>query len=147
MTASISTVAVGTDGSPTADRALSAAFELAERFGARVVVLSAFQAPGRARNPHLSGGASAGSGWASNAAEQVERILAAAEESAAARGLECSTALREGDPGEVLVNLAEQHGADVLVVGNQGMERRVLGSVPNTVSHKATCSVLIVKTS
>jgi nucleotide-binding universal stress UspA family protein len=147
MTESISIVAVGTDGSPTAGRALAAAFELAERFGARVVVLSAFHAPGSARNPRLSGGTSANPGWASNAAEQVERILATAEESAAARGLDCSTAVREGDPGEVLVSLAEEHGADVLVVGNKGMERRVLGSVPNTVSHKATCSVLIVKTS
>jgi nucleotide-binding universal stress UspA family protein len=32
------------------------------------------------------------------------------------------------------------------VVGNKGMHRRVLGSVPNTVTHKATCSVLVVKT-
>jgi nucleotide-binding universal stress UspA family protein len=32
------------------------------------------------------------------------------------------------------------------VVGNKGMHRRILGSVPNTVSHKAPCSVVIVKT-
>jgi nucleotide-binding universal stress UspA family protein len=32
------------------------------------------------------------------------------------------------------------------VIGNKGMQRKVLGSVPNTVSHKADCSVLIVKT-
>jgi nucleotide-binding universal stress UspA family protein len=146
MTGSISTVAVGTDGSPTAGRALAAAFELAERYGARLVVLSAFQSPARSRSPRLSGGSSGNLEWDSNAAEQVERILAMAEESAAARGLECETAVGEGEPGEVLVSLAEQHGADLLVVGNRGMERRVLGSVPNTVSHKATCSVLIVKT-
>ena len=54
--------------------------------------------------------------------------------------------MAEGDPGEVLVSLAERHGADVLVVGSRGMERRVLGSVPNTVTHKASCSVLLVKT-
>jgi nucleotide-binding universal stress UspA family protein len=35
----------------------------------------------------------------------------------------------------------------VLVIGNKGMQRRVLGSVPNTVTHKASCSVLVVKTS
>jgi nucleotide-binding universal stress UspA family protein len=52
----------------------------------------------------------------------------------------------EGDPAEVLVRLAEECGADVLVIGNRGMERRVLGSVPNTVTHKAGCSVLVVKT-
>ena len=70
-----------------------------------------------------------------------------AEEAAAAEGLACSSAMREGDPAEVIVGLAARHKADLLVVGNVGMNRRLLGSVPNTVTHKATCSVLLVKTS
>ena len=69
-----------------------------------------------------------------------------AEELATERGVECATAMAAGDPGEVLVRLAEKHGADVIVVGNKGMHRRVLASVPNTVTHKASCSVLVVKT-
>ena len=109
-------------------------------------MLSAFSGRAGASAPRLGGSASAHPEWASNAAEQVERILAVAEESAAERGVECSSAMAEGDPGEVLVSLAERHGADVLVVGSKGMERRVLGSVPNTVTHKASCSVLVVKT-
>jgi nucleotide-binding universal stress UspA family protein len=52
----------------------------------------------------------------------------------------------QGDPAEVLVRLATECGADVLVIGNRGMGRRMLGSVPNTVSHKAPCSVFVVKT-
>jgi nucleotide-binding universal stress UspA family protein len=142
----IETVAVGTDGSATAGKAVSAALELAERYGARVVLLSAFNGQSGPAAPRLSGAGSAHPEWASNAAEQVERILAVAEESAAARGIECSYAMAEGDPGEVLVSLAERHAADLLVVGSKGMERRVLGSVPNTVTHKAACSVLVVKT-
>ncbi len=142
----IKTVAVGTDGSDTAAKAVSAALELAERFEAKLVVLSAFSGRTGASAPRLGGTASAHPEWASNAAEQVERILAVAEESAAERGVQCSSAMAEGDPGEVLVSLAERHGADVLVVGSRGMERRVLGSVPNTVTHKASCSVLLVKT-
>ncbi|MGH2949054.1 MAG: universal stress protein [Solirubrobacteraceae bacterium] len=63
-----------------------------------------------------------------DAAEQVERILAAAEATAGERGVECRSAMAQGDPGEVLVDLAEKHGADVLVVGNKGMHRRMLGS-------------------
>ena len=55
--------------------------------------------------------------------------------------------MREGDPADVIVSLAARHNADLLVVGNVGMNRRLLGSVPNTVTHKATCSVLLVKTS
>jgi nucleotide-binding universal stress UspA family protein len=52
---------------------------------------------------------------------------------------------RDGDAATVLVEVAERHRADMLVIGNKGMHRRLLGSVPNTVSHNAPCSVLIVK--
>jgi nucleotide-binding universal stress UspA family protein len=53
-----------------------------------------------------------------------------------------------GDPAEAIVRLADQVGADLIVVGNKGMKgvRRVLGSVPNSVAHHANCSVLIVDT-
>jgi len=44
------------------------------------------------------------------------------------------------------VQLAEACEADVLVIGNRGMHRRVLGSVPNTVTHRAPCSVFVIKT-
>ena len=44
------------------------------------------------------------------------------------------------------MRLAEQCGVDVLVIGNKGMQRRLLGSVPNTVTHNAGCSVFVVKT-
>ena len=46
----------------------------------------------------------------------------------------------------MICEIAEDQNADVIVVGNKGMQRRILGSVPNSVSHKAPCSVLIVKT-
>jgi nucleotide-binding universal stress UspA family protein len=141
----IATVAVGTDGSETAGRAVTAALDLAERFGASLVVLTAYQSRA-AGPPRLAGGSSWDAEWASNDATHAERILATAEESATERGVACSSAMGEGDPGEVLVDLAERHGADVLVVGSKGMQRRILGSVPNTVTHKAPCSVLVVKT-
>jgi|SRR5215217_6271049 len=140
----ISTVAVGTDGSETAATAVAAALDLAERYGATVVFLSAYtRRPGGGTR---LGGASPDLEWAAGEAEQVERILAVAEESATARGVECRSAMAEGDAGDVLVDLAARHGADVLVVGSKGMHRRVLGSVPNTVTHKAPCSVFLVKT-
>jgi len=130
------TIAVATDGSDTAQKAVSAAFTLAKRYEAQVVILTAY-----------SVNATDGGVWASNSSTQAERVLADAEEAAAAEGLACSSAMREGDPAEVIVSLAARHDADLLVVGNVGMNRRLLGSVPNTVTHKATCSVLLVKTS
>jgi len=129
------TIAVATDGSETAQQAVSAAFDLAKRFDAAVVILTAY-----------SVGAESGGVWESNSSVHAERVLAAAEEAAAEAGLTCATAMREGDPADVIVDLAARHDADLLVVGNVGMDRRVLGSVPNTVTHKAPCSVLLYKT-
>ena len=46
-------------------------------------------------------------------------------------------------------SVAEKAHADLLVVGNQGMQgakRFMLGSVPNKLSHHAPCSILIVDT-
>ena len=47
------------------------------------------------------------------------------------------------------MTIAGEEGAQIIVVGNRGMAgaRRVLGSVPNRVSHRARCGVLIVPTS
>jgi nucleotide-binding universal stress UspA family protein len=131
----LTTIAVATDGSDTAKQAVSTAFDLAKHFDAGVVILTAYTA-----EPGSSGA------WASTSATHAERVLAAAEEAAAEHGLACSSAMLEGEPGEVIVKLAARHDADLLVVGNRGMDRRLMGSVPNTVTHKAQCSVLVVKT-
>jgi nucleotide-binding universal stress UspA family protein len=50
------------------------------------------------------------------------------------------------DPGDAIVAVADPVGADRIVVGHKGRHRRGLGSIPNTVSHRATCDVLIVQT-
>jgi nucleotide-binding universal stress UspA family protein/nitrite reductase/ring-hydroxylating ferredoxin subunit len=56
--------------------------------------------------------------------------------------------IASGDPGKTIARLADENGSDLVVVGNKGLAgaRRVLGSVPNTVSHSAECDVLIVHT-
>lgn len=139
----ISTVAVGTDGSATAAEAVREAAEIARRFGAKLVLLSAFRdsrgsPTGAAKNIELQ--------WASNSSARVRSILEQIEADLGQSGIECDTLADDGDPAEVLVRLAEECGADLLVIGNKGMKRRVLGSVPNTVTHKANCSVLVIKT-
>jgi nucleotide-binding universal stress UspA family protein len=139
----ISSIAVGTDGSDTATEAVNVAADLARRYDAKLVLLSASQD---------GGGASTGSSgsvelqWTVSASAQVREILARTESDLRRDGIDCSTLVDEGDPADVLVRLATDCGADLLVIGNKGMQRRVLGSVPNTVTHKAPCSVLVVKT-
>ena len=72
------------------------------------------------------------------------------EAAAAARmdGVEASTHTVTGDPADALLDVANKLDASLIVVGSRGMHgmKRVLGSVPNKVSHSAQCSVLIVST-
>jgi nucleotide-binding universal stress UspA family protein len=49
-------------------------------------------------------------------------------------------------PPEAVLDVAEKVDADLIVVGNKGMERRVFGSVPNSIARKAPCNLLIAKT-
>jgi nucleotide-binding universal stress UspA family protein len=139
-----STVAVGTDGSATASEAVNAAVQLARSFDAKLVLVSAFQ--DEKRTPADRRQERAELQWVYSPGARLKEILARTQEEVEAEGIECSTVVDKGDPAEVLVRLVEQSGADLLVIGNKGMHRRLLGSVPNTVSHNAPCSVLIVKT-
>ena len=77
------------------------------------------------------------------AAEAVRR--AAASEGR----LHVVSAYRPGEPADVILDVAEEQGADLVVVGNRGMtgaRRFLLGSVPNKVAHHAMCDVLIAST-
>jgi nucleotide-binding universal stress UspA family protein len=142
----VQTVAVGTDGSGTADKAVEFAIDLAARYEARIVFLSAYNPVSEGRLRREGREAPDDLQWMINPAEDVDATLRDCEERAEERGLSWASEARQGDPAKILVELAESNGADVLVIGNKGMERRVLGSVPNSVSHNAPCSVLIVKT-
>jgi len=142
----IQTVAVGTDGSETANKAVDFAFDLAEKFGARVVIASSYKPVSEDRVRRDQQDAPEDIQWSINPTQEVDSNLGAAADRAKGRGLQTVTEAREGDPADVLCDIAEAHDADLLVVGNKGMQRRVLGSVPNSVSHKAPCSVVIVKT-
>ena len=120
-------------------------FAIAKAFaenGARVMLLSAFPASEGARMDEEPDEAQ----WSSSPAARVRELLTRTQEDLAATGIDCHVLVDEGDPADVVVRLAEDCGADLLVIGNRGMQRRVLGSVPNTVTHKAGCTVLVVKT-
>lgn len=138
----ISTIAVGTDGSETASKAVDVAAEMARRFDAKVVLMSVYgdqpaKSSGKFDERELS--------W--NPVAQLQEILARTESRLKLdEGIDCVTRTGKGNPAKALVEIAEKCGADLLVIGNKGMDRRVLGSVPNSVTHNAPCSVLVVKT-
>jgi nucleotide-binding universal stress UspA family protein len=142
----VRTVAVGTDGSGTADKAVEFAIDMAARYEARIVFISAYVPVRESRLQREARDAPEDLQWTINPSEDVDAVLRECEERAEAKGLRWASEAREGDPAKILVQLAESNDADVLVIGNKGMQRKVLGSVPNSVSHNAPCSVMIVKT-
>src|SRR5690349_20976726 len=109
----------------TAERAVEVAADLAQRYGAEL---------------HLVTAVDKGAGPDSPARRGAEAYL----ESLAPVG--AHTHVVPGAPAEVILLVAEERKADLVVVGNVGMHRRVLGSVPNDIAHGASCSVLIVDT-
>ncbi len=142
----IQTVTVGTDGSDTADKAVQFAFDLAEKFGAKIVIASSYRPVSEDKVRRDQREAPDDIQWSLNPTQEVDATLKAAAERAGERGIEAVTEAREGQPADVLCDIAEAYDSDVIVVGNRGMNRKVLGSVPNSVSHNAPCSVVIVKT-
>jgi nucleotide-binding universal stress UspA family protein len=64
-------------------------------------------------------------------------------------GVKYRSLVVEDDPASGLLKVAEQEGADMLVLGAQGhggVVHRVLGSVSYKVAHHAECPVVIVPT-
>jgi nucleotide-binding universal stress UspA family protein len=137
----ISTIAVGTDGSETATKAVDVAVDMARRFDSKVVLMSVYHDPAARQSADVDEHELA---W--NPAAQLREILARTERRIQDAGIPCVTRTGKGNPARELVKIAEQCQADLLVIGNKGMRRRVLGSVPNSVAHNAPCSVLVVKT-
>ena len=142
-------IVVGTDGSDTAREAVRQAVELAARLGARLHIVSAYEPVPGTRTHAEAQPVPPDLEWMVNLREDVDATLREAADAAQAGGVESAGYARQGDPADAILDVAEEQGADLIVVGNKGMtgaRRFLLGSVPNRVSHHAPCSVLIVHT-
>jgi len=142
-------IVVGTDGSSTAQEAVRQATELARALGAKVYLVSAYEPVPEGRLRDERQGVPADLQWMVNPREDVEQTLDEGAGALKDSGIEVETLAREGDPADAILDVAEEKGADLIVVGNKGMtgaKRFVLGSVPNKVSHHAPCSVMIIRT-
>jgi nucleotide-binding universal stress UspA family protein len=143
-------IVVGTDGSDGATTALATAIDLAHAGGAKLHVVSAMKAPlaGGFVGPEAMSVVPAAPDWQDAARAELDNILGHASLDAKAQGVDVELHAEIGSAAEVLCQVADSVGADLIVVGSRGMKggRRFLGSVPNSVSHHAGCSVLIVNT-
>jgi nucleotide-binding universal stress UspA family protein len=143
-------IVVGTDGSETAKEAVRQATELAKSVGAAVLLVSAYEPVSESRLRQERREVPEDVSWMVNPREDVQALLDEAAEQMRETGVkEVETFAREGDPADAILDVAEERGADLIVVGNKGMtgaRRFLLGSVPNKVSHHAPCNVMIVRT-
>jgi nucleotide-binding universal stress UspA family protein len=134
-------IVVGTDGSETANRAVTEAIEMAARFERPLHVVSAYKP--------LSGTG----GVPGEFAVQADSLAQAALDDACARARVAGVAAEphacQGDAAEAILDLAEKVEAGVIVIGNKGIgsaKRFVLGNVPSKVVHHAPCSTYVVHT-
>jgi predicted unusual protein kinase regulating ubiquinone biosynthesis (AarF/ABC1/UbiB family)/nucleotide-binding universal stress UspA family protein len=133
-------VAVATDRSPSAERAVRWAAALANLYGAPFLLIQVVL-------PLNPGATQAGQAEATRAAESVEGLRHQAHELAGSRGE--ARVVVDDDPARGILRVTEEENVDTLIVGNSGMQERagfLLGNVPNRISHNARCTVIIVNT-
>ena len=143
------TVLVGTDGSDSSYRAVDRAAEIARDATARLVIVCAYE-PATPREVAAAEDVLGDEAFSVAGSAPAEETLRTAAERAAARGAgKIERVAVEGEPVKSLVSALEEHQADLLVVGNRGLNTlagRLLGSVPAAVSRRSPCDVLIVHT-
>lgn len=134
-------VVVGADSSSTAAEAVAYATDLAKLSGGTLHIVTAFRKGGGV-SVDIPGELRQSVGSVDLADSLVEDLGSRAR----AAGVAVQTHAASGDAAERILEVAKSVGADVVVVGNKGMQRRVLGSIPAAVARHAPCAVLIVRT-
>ncbi len=140
-----STIVVGTDGSATAGKAVEHAATLAETCGADLQLVQGCAAVVVAGADMVA----AAMPDMTQAVAGVEKLLEMTAEDLRGRGITVEVHVTTASGPEAVLDAVEATSADLVVVGSQGMtgkRRFLLGSVPNAVSHHASCDVLIVRT-
>jgi nucleotide-binding universal stress UspA family protein len=143
------TIVVGTDGSETSLRAVERAAELANDAGASLVVACAYfpaQDKATAREQDILGSEA----YQVVGSAPAEDTLRTARDRALAAGAGAVvTQAVQGKAADTLLQVAKEHSADLLVVGNRGLNTiagRIVGSVPLDVARHSPVDVLIVHT-
>lgn len=158
-------ILVGTDGSPTALRAVEMASGLAAALGVTPLIVCAFEPPTeeeldkyRADPNDPVAQWKAGRTqketpeefrWRIAGATQAEDILERALAHAEKMGVQAEVRAIEGSPADVLLTVAEKENFDLICVGSVGMtgaQRFKLGNVPHRISHHAPTDILILHT-
>lgn len=143
------TVVVGTDGSATSFAAVDRAAGVAADSGAALVITCAYH-PARRQDVEQAQDQLREDAYQVVGSAPAEDTLQDARDRATRVGAgNIKTLAQEGEPVDILREVVDKHSADLLVVGNRGLNTlagRILGSVPSEVARKSGVDVLIVHT-
>jgi nucleotide-binding universal stress UspA family protein len=158
-------VLVGTDGSPTAMRAVEAGVAFSKAVDAGITIVTAYQPPTEDELAHMKASPDDPFSqwdapreaestprefrWRIAGAAQAQDVLERATDRAGELGVTAEVRAVEGHAAEQLLSIAEEEDFDVVIVGSVGMtghKRFMLGNVPHHVSHHSPVDVLILRT-
>lgn len=140
----LSRVLLATDGSEDAGLALHAAVDLSERIGSELHVIHAWAELPSYAHPSITIATDAE--FCEQKAQELlfEQLDALQNTGATVAG----THLPRGRPAERIVDVADQVGANLIVMGSRGLgtvKRLLLGSVSEAVVQLASCPVLVMR--
>jgi len=136
-------ILVPVDGSEGGWKCLASAKEMAEKFGAKLLVLNVVQRLGGAS---ILAGPVDATAVNEGMQEMAEKLLDMAREKVGS--FDAEFALDCGRPSKVIVNTAKEKNCDLIVIGSRGLSgfaEFFLGSVSSEVAQLSTVPVLIVK--
>jgi nucleotide-binding universal stress UspA family protein len=135
-----STIIAGYDGSDASRAAVRFAARLGQALSSEVVAVSGYPVPPHAFGKGGSDGADAA--LAADAMAEAHLTLTELQEDGVSNRL-----VRPGEPARVLIEAADELGADLIAVGTHhaaGLGRLSLGSTGERLIHGAPCAVSIV---
>lgn len=134
-------ILVGYDGSETAKHAFNAALDLAQKYGAELYALSV------ARTPDIGDDVET-EAVMENSRRYHRGLLEELRATIGASRVKAHYEVAAGHPAEQILYYADQHEADLIVIGHRGRStfvRLVLGSVSKQVVQHANQPVLVVR--
>jgi nucleotide-binding universal stress UspA family protein len=138
-------ILIATDGSKAAENAAYLGIKFARQYSAKVYALYVINVT--AYEAILIDEA-----WATEQCVECEktghRATSSVEEKAKFAGLEAESIILKGDPADRILDFADEHNVDMIVVGSlgkSGIERFALGNVSEKVVRHSKVPVLVVR--
>jgi nucleotide-binding universal stress UspA family protein len=134
-------IIIAYDGSDPSKKALDYAFDLAEKYNARLTVLSVVRIPEVPDDVETEA-------IIDEASDSLQREFDKMKSAFAGKKIEASFEIRVGHPADQIVSFADEIKADLIVMGHRGrtdISRWLLGSISKRVMSYAHCSVFLVR--